>query len=107
MFYCVKGDFFICPSDLSFDQRVIKVTKNNLEIAKDLCKSVFKSDRELWHLYTDKKMGVFKIMFVFSKKICIHTHIKRDAESSGDIRGCQINNSELIALGHWAMSLYS
>lgn len=66
MFNCVKGDFFICPSDLSFDQRVIKVTKNNLEIAKDLCKSVFKSDRELWHLYTDKKMRVFKIMFVFS-----------------------------------------
>lgn len=37
----------MCPSDLSIDQRVIKVTKNNLEIAKDWLKSVFKSEREL------------------------------------------------------------
>jgi hypothetical protein len=35
------------PSGLKFGLRDTKVTKNNLEVANDLLKSVFKSDREL------------------------------------------------------------
>lgn len=56
---CVEGDFFICLSSLKNGQRDIKVTKSSLEVAKDLFKSMFKSDRELWHLEIKKKWCEF------------------------------------------------
>jgi hypothetical protein len=47
----------ICPSSLKFGQKDIKVTKKNLEFARDLFKSIFKSDQELWHLKIAKNIN--------------------------------------------------